>query len=193
MKKAYQVAALLAAVLLLGGCGQKFEPTESTLFVTSKGVVKSAIIESFDQDYYDFEELSTEVKGRVSEYCLTSEGEPITLVSMEEGNQEVTLFMDYETAEDYRAFNDVLLFDGTYAEAKAAGYVPTELQSPEGEEVSVDSKELDHLKVIVTEESVGIQTTGKIKYISDNVTYIDKKLARALEAGAAHPAFVLYK
>lgn len=193
MKKAYHAAALLAAVFLLGGCGQKFEPTESTLFVTSKGMVQSAIIESFDQDYYDFEELSEEVKERVSEYCLTEEGEPITLESIEKGDQEVILFLNYETAEDYRTFNDVLLFAGTYAEARAAGYVPTELQNPEGESIAADSGELDDLKVIVTEESIAVQTTGKIKYISDNVTYIDKKLARALEAGEAHPAFILYK
>ncbi len=193
MKKAYRVAFLLAAVFLLSGCGQKFEPTESTLFVNSKGKVRSAVIESFEQDYYDFEELSGEVKERISEYCLTMEGEPITLESIEKGEQEVTLFLTYETVEDYCTFNDLLLFSGTFAEAKAAGYIPTELQSPEGEAVAVDSVELNDLKVIVTEESIAIQTAGKIKYMSDNVTFIDKKLARALEAGVAHPAFVLYK
>ena len=52
---------------------------------------------------------------------------------------------------------------------------------------------LADLKVIVTEESVCIQTSGKIKYVSDNVTVLDKKLAKAMEAGKTHPAFVLYK
>lgn len=193
MRKAYHVAAILAAMLLLGGCGQKFEPTESTLFVTSKGMVKSAIIESFDKDYYDFDEFSKEVDQSVKEYCLGTDGEAVTLESITEVNQEVSLFMNYETVKDYSAFNEVLLFCGTYEEAKAAGYVPTGLTSPEGKEIAVDSEELNELKVIVTEESITIQTAGKIRYMSDNVTYLDKKLAKVLEAGGSHPAFILYK
>lgn len=193
MKKTLNFCMVLAAAIFLSGCGNKFEPTESTIFVTSKGEVHSAIMESFDEAYYDFEELSEDVERAVKSYCLDENEEVVTVESLSQGNDEVSLFMNYQTADDYAAFNEVLLFTGTYAEAASAGYVPEELYNAEGAIVDTESDELDNLKVVVTEESICIQTSGKIKYVSDNVSIVDKKLARALEAGKGHPAFVLYK
>ena len=87
----------------------------------------------------------------------------------------------------------MLLFCGTYADAVKEGYVPEELYDAEGQSIAGNVDELGELKVVVTEESVCIQTSGKIQYTSDNVTIVDHKLARAMEAGKSHPAFVLYK
>ena len=194
MKRILNFGLVFTIALLVTGCGTKFEPTESTIYVTSKGAVKSAIVESFDKAYYDFEELSEDVQKEVTSYCLDKNNEEAAVVeSLTLGDAEVLLFMDFQTVEDYIAFNEVLLFAGTYAEAVASGYIPVELYDAEGLSVSKDSEELDKLKVIVTEESTFIQTHGKIKYVSDNVSIVDKKLARAFEAGKSHPAFVLYK
>ena len=159
----------------------------------SRGVIPCALVESFDKAYYDFEELSEDVEKAVKSYCLDVNEEAVTIESLMKENDEVALVMHYQTVDDYRTFNEVLLFTGTYAEAVGEGYLPEELHDAEGEIADVDSEELDNLKVIVTEESVCIQTSGKIKYVSDNVSIIDKKLARAVEAGKGHPAFVLYK
>ncbi|MBQ8857422.1 MAG: hypothetical protein IJ024_04665 [Lachnospiraceae bacterium] len=193
MKKSLSFGLILAAGLLLTGCGGKFEPTESTVYITSKGTVQSAIMESFDKAYYNFEELSGDVEKEVKSYCLDKNEEAITVESLTQEGDQVTLIMNYQTVEDYTAFNEVLLFDGTYAEAVEEGYVPEELFDAEGQSVNLDMEELGEYKVVVTEESVCIQISGKIKYTSDNVTIVDKKLARALEAGVSHPAFVLYK
>lgn len=193
MKKTLNFCMILTAALFLMGCGNKFEPTESTIFITSKGEVQSAIMESFDKAYYDFEELSEDVEKQVKSYCLDVNEETVTVESLTQGDGEVALLMNYQTVEDYVAFNEVLLFVGTYAEAVAAGYVPEELHDAEGNSITFDSEELDDLKVVVTEESICVQTSGKIRYVSDNVSIIDKKLARALEAGKSHPAFILYK
>lgn len=105
----------------------------------------------------------------------------------------VTALMEYQSPEDYAKFNGVLLFVGTYGEAVAAGYVPKELYDTDGQIIEVNDEKLDHLKVIVTEENICIQTSGKIQYVSDNVTIADKKMAKAMEAGQSRPAFVLYK
>lgn len=193
MKKTLNFCMILAAAIFLSGCGNKFEPTESTIFITSKGEVHSAVMESFDEAYYDFEELSEDVERAVKSYCLDENEEVVTVESLTQGNDEVSLFMNYQTADDYAAFNEVLLFTGTYAEAASAGYVPEELHDAEGAIVDIESEELDNLKVVVTEESICIQTSGKIKFVSDNVSIVDKKLARAMEVGKGHPAFVLYK
>jgi hypothetical protein len=193
MKKAWSFTLVLASAILLMGCGQKFEPTESTIFVTSKGVVKSAIMESFDKSYYDFDELYKSVEKEVKVYCLDNIEETVTLTSLTEENDSVTLLMDYQTVEDYANFNEVLLFSGTFAQAVAEGYLPDTLHDVEGITAEIDLEKQGDLKVLVTEESVCIQTSGRIKFVSDNVTVLDKKLAKAMEAGKTHPAFVLYK
>lgn len=193
MKKSFNVSLVLAAALLVTGCGGKFEPTESTVFITSEGAVQSAIMESFDKAYYDFDELSEDVEKEVKSYCLDKNEEAVTVESLTQEGDTVSLFMNYQTVEDYAAFNEVLLFTGTYTEAVEAGYVPEELYDAEGQSAELDSEKLGDLKVVVTEESICIQTSGKIQYTSDNVTVVDKKLARAVEAGKNHPAFVLYK
>jgi hypothetical protein len=193
MKRALSFTLVLASAILLMGCGQKFEPTESTIFVTSKGVVKSAIMESFDKSYYDFDELYKSVEKEVKVYCLDNIEETVTLTSLTEENDSVTLLMDYQTVEDYANFNEVLLFSGTFAQAVAEGSLPDTLHDVEGITAEIDLEKQGDLKVLVTEESVCIQTSGRIKFVSDNVTVLDKKLAKAMEAGKTHPAFVLYK
>ena len=193
MKKSLGIGLIMTAVIFLTGCGNNFEPTESTIYITSDGIVKSAIMESFDKAYYDFEELSEDVEKEVKIYCLDVNEEVITVESLTQENDMVSLFMSYASVEDYKAFNDVLLFCGTYADAVKKGYVPEELHDAEGQSVDMNMEELEKLKVVVTEESICIQTSGKIQYTSDNVTIVDHKLARAMEAGKSHPAFVLYK
>ena len=193
MKKSLNFCLILSMLLLLTGCGNKFEPTESTIFITSKGVVQSAVIESFDKDYYKFDELKEDVEKEVKSYCLDVNEEVITVTSLTETEDIVTLQMQYQTVEDYAEFNDVILFSGTLTEAIAAGYQPGTLQDAAGQTVEIDLEKNGNLKVLITEESICIQTSGKIKYVSDNVTILNNKLARALEAGKKHPAFVLYK
>ena len=193
MGKKLNFLLILSMTLLVSGCSQKFEPTESTIFITSKGLVQSAVIESFDKSYYDFDELYETVEKEVKSYCLDKNEEVVTINSLLEENNSVALLMDYQTAADYAEFNEILLFSGTFSEAAAVGYLPEELYDVEGNSVEVDLDNLGELKVVVTEESVCLQTSGKIKYVSDNVTVLDKKQAKAMEAGKTHPAFVLYK
>lgn len=193
MKNIRKITFVFALGMLLTGCSDKFEPTESTIYVTSKGQVKAALMEEFDKAYYDFEELSQSVTEEVKAYNLDANEEVVTVDSLTQENGAVTLVMDYESVKDYRLFNDVLLFCGTYAEAVTAGYVPTELYDTEGMYAELSEEELAHMKVLVTEENVSIQTSGRIRYVSDHVTVLDKKLAMVVEAVQNHPAFILYK
>ena len=71
--------------------------------------------------------------------------------------------------------------------------VADSLYDAEGASVDLDIEQMENLKVIVTEESICVQTNSKIRYVSDNVTVLDKKLAKAMEAGKKYPAFILYK
>lgn len=194
MKKIWKFSFVLALGAILTGCGDKFEPTESTIYVTSKGQVKTALMEDFEKDYYDFGELSKNISEEVRSYNLDTGAEVVTVETLDEANDVVTLLMNYQSVDDYQAFNDVLLFHGTYEEAVKAGYEPTELYDPDGmmyAELSADN--FKHLNVLVTEENICVQTSGRIKFVSEHVTVLDKNLGKVVEAGKSNPAFILYK
>ena len=193
MKKTLKFGLVVGLTFLMTGCGNEFEPTESMIHITSKGEVQSAVVESFDEPYYDFEELSDDVNDAVKGYCLDKNEESITVESLTEEDDTVSLIMNYQSVEDYADFNEVLLFAGTFAEAIDTGYQPDSLYDAEGVSVDLDIEQMENLKVIVTEESICVQTNSKIRYVSDNVTVLDKKLAKAMEAGKKYPAFILYK
>lgn len=194
MKKIWKFSFVFALGVLLCGCADKFEPTESTIYVTSKGQVKTVLMEEFEADYYDFDELSQTVADEVKEYNLSVGAEAVEVESLTKGTQDVTLSMNYESVEDYAAFNDVILFHGTYEEAVRAGYEPTELYDTDGMVYAdVSSDNFAHLNVLVTEENVCVQTSGRIKFVSDHVNVLDKKLGKVVEAGKSNPAFILYK
>ena len=193
MKKSLSLCLLLTGTMLLAGCSQKFEPTESTIFVNSKGVVKSAVMESFDEAYYNFDELKGDIEAAVQAYCGEQTADAVVMESLTEENDVVTFMMQYQTVQDYCESNDMILFVGTLSEAEAAGYIPEDFHDAEGQPVELSEEEKDTLNVLVTEENVCIQTSGKIRCVSESVEILDNKLARAMEAGAAHPAFVVYK
>ena len=63
MKK--RMAALGCCIgmsVLLGACGAKLDVQENTIALQKSGKVLEAAVESFDQSYYDEEELNTYVQ-----------------------------------------------------------------------------------------------------------------------------------
>ena len=141
MRKSLGLCLVLTGALLLSGCSQKFEPTESTIFVTSKGVVRSAVMESFDKGYYKFDELSKDIESAVQAYCSDGNEDAVVVESLTEENDMVTLQMQYANAAVYSEFNDMILFSGTLSEAKLAGYSFGELYNPQGESVKLTAEE----------------------------------------------------
>ena len=125
MGKKLNFLLILSMTFLMSGCDQKFEPTESTIFITSKGLVQSAVIESFDKSYYDFDELYETVEKEVKAYCLDKNEEAVTISSLVEENNSVALLMDYQTVEDYVEFPSISYnSSGKYPAAAASENVP---------------------------------------------------------------------
>ena len=72
MKK--RMAALGCCIgmsVLLGACGAKLDVQENTIALQKSGKVLEAAVESFDQSYYDEEELNTYVQKAVEAYTHT--------------------------------------------------------------------------------------------------------------------------
>lgn len=193
MKRILHTGILLAALLLVSGCSAKFEPTEDSVYVKRNGSVIGAVIEDFDKEYYSSSEVEAEINQAVSDYNDVMGSEDVKVQSYEVAEGEARLFIEYKAAKDYKYFNGVDFFCGTVAEAQEAGYeFDAEFKDASGSSVTADEV-LEHgeKKVVILEEPIQVQVSARIAYVSDNVTVLDEKLAKAdMEAGLA---YIIYK
>lgn len=67
MRKSVCFCLLICMLSVLAGCGGSV-PAESTIALDKKGKITDTIVEEFDKDFYDSEELQSEIEcgtGRV--------------------------------------------------------------------------------------------------------------------------------
>lgn len=194
MKKSLKILLAVGLAACVAGCEKKdeFKPTESTIYVKSNGKVQTAVMDTFEESYYDLEELQEEVEYSIEEYCEIYGKDAVKLKSLKMKEEDVQLYMNYASVDDYQQYNDVLLFQGTLEEAERTGYLQEmTFTDTDGNEVKLPD-DGDYLAVI-TEESLCIQTSGKIHYVSNNVSVQGKKKAKSYEASESHPACIIYK
>ena len=89
--------------------------------------------------------------------------------------------MDYETVDDYTAFNGVELYEGKIVQALAAGYdFDTDFAGvdKDGSVTGVTREDIlaqEDLKVVIIKANTDVKIEGKILYVScDNVTVTGK-------------------
>lgn len=92
---------------------------------------------------------------------------------------KASLFLKYESDEDYEEFTGETFFAGTVAEALAEGYtLDMEFYKVEkgkiGETVLFSDIEDSDLKIVIMEEKIGLCVKGKIQFVSKNVELVDK-------------------
>lgn len=165
-------------VLFLGGCAFGKEVDTTTITVEKDGTVVETIIEDFDKDYYQSDELEQMVTEEIDAYNETAGEEKVKLVSFEQDEEsgQIRLEMEYASASDYQQMNGEELFCGTVSEAYAAGYAFSPvLDQQTGSAVSgSDILEMGDKKIVIAEEAVNIRTSGKISYASEGVSVSDK-------------------
>ena len=168
------VLLLLAAALLLAGCGGN----ESTEDVTSldfrkNGEVVHTIVEDFSASYYSLEELQSEVQAQVDAYNKSAGKERITVDSAEVADGVITMVMTFQGAEDYSSFYRQALFCGTVRDAFNAGYdLDVSLVSAQEDGASIgrqDILEMGDRHIIVVREPLVIKPYGDILYASADV------------------------
>ena len=185
MRKISDILLLAAASLALAGCSMRFSAEEDAVYVNKDGEIIGAIVEPFDKDYYDGEELETLLDQEVAEYNGENGRNSIEVDSLDVSGGEVKVMMNYATWADYANFNDVEFFAGVLSDIQGRSYGVgvTFLDTSGNTAVSLD--EMDgNLRVILLEEPIVVQTSGKIVYVSDNVSIEGDKLARVQGASA---------
>ena len=181
---------IVITILMLAGCGREAEVTTNTVIVEKKGKVTGAIVEDFAQDYYNSDELKQMVEEEVTSYNESSGGEDVSLNRFEVKDGIAKVYLDYDSADTYTAFNGKTLFTGTVAETYDAGY-DLDIKMTDANDSTVTIGKDDILgmgdnHIVITEEPVNVRTYGKILYISDGVSLVDYKEATVSEdAGTA--------
>lgn len=198
MKKIVMLMATIVVAAALAGCSIKaFDADEDTVYVQKKGTIIGAIIESFDKEYYNDEELKEMIDSEIAEYNGSTGRKSLEIESFEVVNKVAKLFINYETPDDYAAFNKVEFFAGTVKEAVDAGYgFDDKFIKADDKDASVSVKkdilQQDEYMVVILDESINVQIDGEILYLSDNAELLGKKLAKVTE-DTSEAAYIIYQ
>jgi len=193
MRRGKILLILAVCTMILSGCSMKFSAEENAVYVNKDGEIVSAIVESFDKDYYDAEELQDMLEQSVIEYNAENGKNSIKVDSFKLDNGVLKVIMNYLTWADYSNFNEVQFFAGQLSDIQGKNYGKNiSFISRDGAETVAFEAIEGEYHVILVEEKIVVQTAGKIAYVSENVNVEGDKLAR-LKEDAAGIGYIIYK
>ena len=154
---------------------------QNTIYVHKKGKIISAIVQKFEKEDDDAEELNAYVNERVEAYVSTHEKDSVKVeeFSVEEG--VARLNVQYAGYADYAALNEVELFAGTVPQALAEGYdfndefVKVEDGALGAKATKDEIIALADYKVVILSEKLDVKVDGTIAYASAANTSLSAK------------------
>ena len=180
MRKSVCFCLLIGMLSVLVGCGGSV-PKESTIAVDKKGKITDTIVEEFDKDFYDSEELQGEIESELAEYNKNYATDHITMKKFEVKDGTATLQLVFDGSEYYEDYTETTL-NGELLDADGA---KTSLGDLDG---------ADEAKVLVmeTDETVKVEVPGTIFAVSagGNVNVTGKKQAAVADGGLS---YIIYK
>ena len=183
MKKIVSFCLLMCSILLLSGCFGAV-PDQDTISVDKRGRVTSTIVEEFDKEFYDAEELESEIDEELAEYNQNFAADHIRKEMFEVKDGIATLQLVFDESQYYKDYTGLELFVGTVSEAEEEGY-----------EHAVDVEELNSegdARILILEEAVQVRVPGRILAVcpEDNVTVTGDR-----EAAVAEPemSYIIYR
>lgn len=191
--------------MLLGACGAKLDVQENTIALQRNGKILEAAVESFDQSYYDQEELNTYVQNVVDDYTAEHGKKSVSVTDSKVEEKKAYLTLQYENAETFSDFTGIECFNGSIVEAQSAGY-DFDLDFYPVTDGKADTKTVkgstllddDDLKVLIVKENSDLIVPGKIAYVSTEGTKVasEKQVnvtQKEQDTDEAVLVYVLYK
>ena len=174
MRKITILLLIVSMTVLLAGCGSGGSAeSETTLEFKKNGQVVHTIVEDFSADYYDLDELETDVKSQIEEYNTRVGSDRISLDSSELEDGTLTMVMTFQGAEDYSSIYRQALFCGTVKAAFEAGYdLDIELNSAQEEGTTINKQDILDMgerHIIVVREAIHLKPYADILYASGDV------------------------
>lgn len=186
----------LTAGFCIEGCGES--RNESCLTIKKSKAVNQRIVESFEEENYDTEELRTMTEEEIDNQNGQAEGNSVELTQLKNSNGTLTMVIDYSSLEAYNQFNGTALFSGTVQEAleqEGEEYFSQEnlIKAKDASKVKIDEVIKDTgLLTVICEEPMLYKLEKKILYYSENMELVSNKSARLKDAESG-PGYLIYK
>ena len=182
MKKYSGLALLAAMLIMLSSCGsEKIVFNEPTVKVSKKGAISQTIVEKFDKDYYDADELKDEFNSAIDDFKKESNEGEITLSDLYTDNGEVFVSLEYSSSEAAKAFNNEDIFYGTVNDAYDNGYtLDVNLKGVEDGTLIGKSElmEMDKNHIFIVSSAGIVYTPYKVMFVSAGVEVLGDKEVR---------------
>ena len=190
MRKLILGAVCVLSMVAVTACGS--EPIAltqdnvkgSAIAVTNKGTVQSSLVEEFDKEYYDVDELKTFIEDDLKEFNSENNAN-VTLNFVTSKNKKAYVVFDYASLEEYSTYSGATLTLMSGEEAKKSDAIDTQIskygKSSKKDKSSAIKKKYKALIIDNSEgnlsEEVEISVEGKIKF-SSNVSKVDENTAK---------------
>lgn len=186
MRKWMAGAVALTTVFVslnLSACGlESSTDFDRTMIQVQKdGHIRATEVDVLDKDIYDFNELKTMAQETVDDYNEKGAGKVTleTVETLDATDGSVRIVIDYESTEDYIAFNtpisnSCVLFFGTVSEAMAQGYQMVNMREADPSKTDpavYNQKEIEAMgekQLLITSEKVQVSLPEKIMYVSED-------------------------
>jgi len=180
--KIRELTAVCLIILAIAavGCGKNGTPAASRVDLAKDGTLKAVMISSFNKNYYDIDELRNGIAMAVEEYNSKAGGYRIELKEVVFDGDTAEVVMNYRTAADYAAFNNVTFFSGTVEEGIANETLPGDITLHPVKEGLAETTPRDLAKekkpghFLVFMEPLSVKVPGSVTYLSDGLTVDDE-------------------
>ncbi|MCM1387639.1 MAG: hypothetical protein NC231_09935 [Bacillus sp. (in: Bacteria)] len=172
MRKWKKLIFVMTAAFFLAGCGSVGVPDMNTISVMKDGKITQTIVDGFERNYYNPEELEQMAKEKIARYSDSEEA--IVCESVESSGDKIIVKMVYQSGTEYTNYNNRELFCGTVGEAFEKGYSLKDIVGEDGEVISDEELSAireNHVVIVQTKalEQLDVNVYDKILYTSENV------------------------
>jgi hypothetical protein len=198
MKRGILIFIMLFGILAFTSCSKEeiFITTEdvafNTMLVKRDGSIYVAIVEDFDKSHYNLSELNEFVSKEVKAYNDEVGSDEVSLESLEIKNDKAVMIIRYSKMAHYSAFNNIQV---AYFSADTdnvdldlpAQYINAKKETLVSKEDAFKSKKD---QVLVVYEPFDIILEGKVRFYSENATYIEEN---KIHSASEDMTVVIYK
>ena len=187
-KKWISLLSVISLSFLLAGCGEVYLPetvTESSIYVSPEGAITYCLVESFEADYYDVDELSDMAKVETSEDNNGKGSEKVKIDEINAFDGKVLIKYEFSDVDSFNDFTGLSLTYTTVGDYLTSQVVSENMIDPKKGN-AMDGKMFDKLSakhIIVSETDAALYYGGKLLYMSDNGGVGDDGGVRPYEEG----------
>lgn len=191
----WKTGLLLSMVMLfVSACANGKGEDFTSITVQKDGTILSYIVESFEQDYYDSEELQQAILTEAANYNKTAGNGKINVEKIDVDGGVATVRMIYQEAGDYAGFNHIIFFVGNTEKAGENYELNVVLSGTKDANDTVgraDILAMTDYKLLITDVQEPVFLDGKAEYVSDNVTVSNDR--KNIQLSGDGLGYVLYK